>query len=658
MRQSNVTVVLGVNMKQFTKSMERASRDLTKLGKKLQDTGKSMSMYLTAPIVALGALSVKAFDEEAQALAKLQAQLKANGKDVQTVTKDYQEFASHIQKITTVGDETTLSLLQLAETMNSADPKQAAEGAIGLSKALGIDLQTATKMAVLAQEGQYTMLQRYVPSLRNATSESEKATIVQKLFADGMEIAKAETETAGGKMAQLKNTVGDLMEQFGAIISTAITPMIEKLKSLSERFQNLTETQKKTILVIAGIVAAIGPVVFIIGSLIRNVGVLIAFLPKLLLGIKAVGTALKFLATNPIGMVITAIGLLIIATIAIVKNWDKISVFFTKLWLNIKIIFNKAIISILETLAKFTKFLGIDFEKSITKLKTGIEQSEAKLKTLKTSTTEVIKEKKKLSEVLPTLTNDLKTEGDEADKTSLKIDNLADSYSELGEALDWDKIVQGSRRSMPEDAPKPPEPPDPEPFVDWGKAIEDTQRSFEKPLSSLERLNEKMQEYSRLGQMAASAVADAFEAARLREVKAAAGNEEKIAAINQKYAEKNKGIAIAQAVINTALGVTQALAQGGVMGIVTGLLVAASGAAEIAKIKATEFAQGGIVSAPTLGIMGEYPNAKSNPEVIAPLSKLQSMMNNNIHITGRISGRDLILATQRTNYRRDRTWAA
>lgn len=38
------------------------------------------------------------------------------------------------------------------------------------------------------------------------------------------------------------------------------------------------------------------------------------------------------------------------------------------------------------------------------------------------------------------------------------------------------------------------------------------------------------------------------------------------------------------------------------------------------------FADGGIVYGPTMGLMGEYPGARSNPEVIAPLSKLQAMI--------------------------------
>ena len=40
----------------------------------------------------------------------------------------------------------------------------------------------------------------------------------------------------------------------------------------------------------------------------------------------------------------------------------------------------------------------------------------------------------------------------------------------------------------------------------------------------------------------------------------------------------------------------------------------------------TGFANGGIVSGPTMGLVGEYPGARQNPEVIAPLNKLQSII--------------------------------
>ena len=82
------------------------------------------------------------------------------------------------------------------------------------------------------------------------------------------------------------------------------------------------------------------------------------------------------------------------------------------------------------------------------------------------------------------------------------------------------------------------------------------------------------------------------QAAEIEKVKLKGGTEAEIEAIEKKFAKKRQQNAIIQATINTAIGVTQALAQGGVLGIITGLLVAAAGAIEIATISSQKFAKG------------------------------------------------------------------
>jgi hypothetical protein len=59
------------------------------------------------------------------------------------------------------------------------------------------------------------------------------------------------------------------------------------------------------------------------------------------------------------------------------------------------------------------------------------------------------------------------------------------------------------------------------------------------------------------------------------------------------------------------------------------------------------FANGGIISGPTMGLMGEYPGAKSNPEVVAPLDKLKDMLGGG---GGQfvLRGSDLVLALNRS----------
>lgn len=92
--------------------------------------------------------------------------------------------------------------------------------------------------------------------------------------------------------------------------------------------------------------------------------------------------------------------------------------------------------------------------------------------------------------------------------------------------------------------------------------------------------------------------------------------------------------------------------------IAAGVALVAGSAAITAMLnkgpKATAFADGGIVSGPTLGLVGEYPNARNNPEVIAPLDKLKGMLNTGEGGSGfvastTIQGRDLALIIERYN---------
>jgi len=73
-----------------------------------------------------------------------------------------------------------------------------------------------------------------------------------------------------------------------------------------------------------------------------------------------------------------------------------------------------------------------------------------------------------------------------------------------------------------------------------------------------------------------------------------------------------------------------------------------------------KFANGGLVYGPTLGLMGEYGGASSNPEVIAPLSRLRSILGadqgGSTEVKFRIEGRELVgIMNKQTNiYRRSK----
>jgi len=86
------------------------------------------------------------------------------------------------------------------------------------------------------------------------------------------------------------------------------------------------------------------------------------------------------------------------------------------------------------------------------------------------------------------------------------------------------------------------------------------------------------------------------------------------------------------------------------LALAAGVAAVAAGSAlknKLSNQKATAFADGGIVSGPTMGLVGEYPGAQNNPEVIAPLDKLKSMIGGGGSGTFVLRGQDLLLSVNR-----------
>lgn len=68
--------------------------------------------------------------------------------------------------------------------------------------------------------------------------------------------------------------------------------------------------------------------------------------------------------------------------------------------------------------------------------------------------------------------------------------------------------------------------------------------------------------------------------------------------------------------------------------------------------------RGGLAFGPTTAVVGDNVGAKVDPEVIAPLSKLQHMIGGAGNMTGRISGRDILLTSSRDRNRSRRTYGS
>ena len=102
----------------------------------------------------------------------------------------------------------------------------------------------------------------------------------------------------------------------------------------------------------------------------------------------------------------------------------------------------------------------------------------------------------------------------------------------------------------------------------------------------------------------------------------------------------------------TALAIKKALTLAQApLAIAAGIALVAIGTAIKNGIATPKLAEGGLAFGPTLATVGDNRGARVDPEVIAPLSKLKSMMGD-MGIGGtletRISGNDLIILLNRS----------
>jgi len=302
---ASLSVRIGANISDFQSKMKQAQKNLEHTGKKFEQMGKSLSMYVTAPLMAAGAAAAINADKQIRAEGMLSTALKSTGEHTKEALSGFKKYAAELQKLTNVGDEVSLELMAMGKNMNAVDTKGAVRDAIALSKVYDVDLKSALRAVVGAQQGNFKALQRYAPSLKMLGTNSEKAAETQRLLADSFELAKEKAQLGLGPFEALKNSIGDASEGFGAIILDAIQPLAKSLTSVFEKVSELPKPMKNTIVAIGGITAAIGPLTLGVGAFVGKV------LPMLLTGFVAIKAAFLSLSAvimaNPIGALLTVL---------------------------------------------------------------------------------------------------------------------------------------------------------------------------------------------------------------------------------------------------------------------------------------------------------------------------------------------------------------
>ncbi|MCC8066742.1 MAG: phage tail tape measure protein [Clostridiales bacterium] len=282
---------------------------LEDIGDKITSVGTSLTTKVTAPIVALGTAAV-------------------------STAATFESSMSQVQATMGITSDATSELN--GQTVNTMDA-----------------------LSDLAKEMGST----------TAFSASECAEALN--YYDTQEMADTQLDNLSGQITILKSALEGLAISFGETLMPVIKKVVSAIQGFVDKLNSMDEGQRQTIVTIAAVVAAIGPLLVIIGTLIGTVG-------KAMTNFSNLGTStLKVVnhvktGTGAAGKLATAISgisapvLAVVAVIAVLVAafktlWDNNEEFRTaiiEIWNNIK----ETVSGFIDGIKEWLEALGISFE--------------------------------------------------------------------------------------------------------------------------------------------------------------------------------------------------------------------------------------------------------------------------------------------------------
>lgn len=704
------------------KALGGVEKKLDAFAKRAKDVGETLSTRLTLPLALAGGAAIKLATDFNESLNKVEVAFKSSSGEVQAFAKTtlksfgiaegtaldmaalFGDMATSMGLSTSQSAALSTSLVGLAGDLASFKNMNIEEVTTALNGIFTGETESLKRLGVVMTEvnlKQFAMEQGIKKSY-DAMSQGEKVMLRYQYVMKSTANAHGDFERTGGgaanQMRLFQESMKELGVSFGQVVLPAVTEIIKYFNGVLSKLKDLSPETKKWIVILGGIAAISGPLLYLAGSVIPQV---ITGIKLMRLAFANLGTTIK--AAGIVGIISLVAGAALEQQSAANGASESLSKLTDEEKKNATAIRQKnkelyASILVNQELKRQAQQADATY-----KQQTGNDRNTAKSyddkiaaakafivanrKLIKDAEAESSKTKGKADGAIDQLFG-----GDGTAKatkeTTLEVKKSLLSLSEdvqkhRDESLALHKELLALRGFGPQDNLALPD-------------FKGTKIDTTAILTPFQLMNQQVTAYAQNQQETLTALNDAY-TVHMQSAQfladglgamfsnlgaglvdslglAKTGIEGIIGSIANMVVQMGAAL-IKEAIINKAkqaflaktamanavlIGTNAAVASGPAGLLTLGPAIAgAMGQVGAAMAGVTAFANGGIVSGPTMGLVGEYPGAKSNPEVIAPLNKLQGMLDgggSNVNVSGEfvVRGQDLVLALQRAEKQKSR----
>jgi len=665
---------LGIDTTNLDKELGKVEKSMTKFGQNMSNLGSTLTQSLTLPIIGVGAAALKSFAD----MEKLQNGLIA-------IMGSSEGAAVELEKLRKVAENPGLALPEVVKAsaslqsvgMNADAARETitqfgnavARAGGGAEQFDGVVLALSQISAVgkVTQEDLNQIKERLPEFARVMKDEFGVVTAegIRELGISSEEFIKRSVgalgnlERANGGLANtfdnLKDNVGASLAELGKAINetlnleAVVATFSAGLQRLVDGFKSLNPETQGFIVKAGLIIAAIGPAIFIVGKLISTFGALVGTIKlirtTILFMTTGIQAAFASLLANPVILgIVAAIAAIGAIALYVYDNWQAFSDNFKNIWINIKNSVMQGVTFVLGKLDNLQKALGLDlFDLSgMTKYQEQQRIVATEFKSIGDTVDSLKGKFKSLFMAAPGKATGGATDGTgelvfgdggaptgggtagggvkNALNTPIDTVNLLPTLDLLPEKLE--SVSAANERLK--------------------QTNEDVANSFTKITPAIKSVEDLLSPLQKSLVMGIEAFANLAESGFKSMKELAAAVRQSIAVIIGDMIK----VFVAKALAGLPptpflLAIAPAIAG----------LAGSLGKSLIMKIGAPKLAEGGLATGPTMALVGDNKNARVDPEVIAPLSKLKSMMGDmgmGGTLETRISGNDLIILLNRS----------
>jgi len=343
-------------LRQTQQTSRNWGAELQKTGEKLKGFGATMSAAVTAPIVGGFVALTQGTKEFRGDLARLSANAEVAGQDMDilndamarlhAVTGEVDSNVEGLSNLLATGfrDEQLSELLDhlYGAAIKFSDTLKFEGISDGLQETLATGAAIGPFAELLERSG--IVLDDFNAGLEAAIANGKEEEYILEVLANtGLAGTYEAWKKQNEEMVKAEEANFRMQQAFanlGATLEPILTPLIEGVTQLVNKFSEMEPATQKIILVIAGVAAAIGPLLIGIGTLMTAVS---GIIPLLGGGAAAGGLAGAFAAiTGPIGIAIAAIAAITAVIVHLWKTNEEFRENVMAIWEQIKELFTVA----------------------------------------------------------------------------------------------------------------------------------------------------------------------------------------------------------------------------------------------------------------------------------------------------------------------------